>query len=245
MVGRAEQPNAKVCGSDPALVRPRAAHTPPMRFVLLVALAAARDSDFDRALNSSRRAERWQDLSTIMTSPWDDGFAAVHTVVAALSQSLLKAASRRSRRRATATRRGRNLLSATRDAACAKRSSRSSALHGHRRDRGIPRRASSSPLQQSLRSTTDLRMRGGTRICKINRRSSGPVLATCATRPLPCLSARRILEGPCSATFPLIRSSRSTRASTAPRQRRPGRTRRGVMCRGRLPSSTLMGMMVC
>ena len=72
------------------------------------------------------------------------------------------------------------------------------------------------------------------------------VLATYATRPLPCLSKRvdfleRALFGDVPPDQVVAVHARVDRAKA----RRPGRTRRGVMCRGRLPSSTLMGMMVC
>ena len=64
-----------------------------MRFVLLVSLAAARDSDFDRALQLVTEAQNdcQRPVDLLRTSPRDGGFASgIHTVVAALSQSLLK-----------------------------------------------------------------------------------------------------------------------------------------------------------
>ena len=62
-----------------------------MRFVLLVAVAAA--SDFDRALELVTEAQNdcHKPVDLLRTSPRDGGFASgVHAVVAALSQSLLK-----------------------------------------------------------------------------------------------------------------------------------------------------------
>ena len=59
---------------------------------LLVALAAARDSDFDRALELVKEAQNdcKAPVDLLRTSPRDGGFASgIHTVVAALSRSLL------------------------------------------------------------------------------------------------------------------------------------------------------------
>ena len=63
-----------------------------MRFVLLVAVAAA--SDFDRALELVTEAQNdcKAPVDLLRTSPRDGGFASgIHTVVAALSRSLLTA----------------------------------------------------------------------------------------------------------------------------------------------------------
>ena len=223
-----------------------------MRFVLLVALAAARDSDFDRALELVTEAQNdcKAPVDLLRTSPRDGGFASgIHTVVAALSRSLLTG------RVLTLEAKGHCHAGARpqvlrRDAVPRRRLRLRDALPGALALHGaLARPRHPSDALQALLSNSVRGAQLDVQPCAVNENLQdkppffwASVLATYATRPLPCLSKRvDFLERALFGDVPPDQSWRSTRASTAPRQRRPGRTRRGVMCRGRLPSSTPTG----
>ena len=114
---------------------------------LLVALAAARDSDFDRALELVTEAQNDCDrpVDLLRTSPRDGGFASgIHTVVAALSRSLLagRVLTLEAKGHCHAGARGRKSYAATpfHDVACAYATlfQELSPCMAHWRDRGIP-----------------------------------------------------------------------------------------------------------
>ena len=169
-----------------------------MRFVLLVAVAAA--SDFDRALELVTEAQNdcHKPVDLLRTSPRDGGFASgVHTVVAALSQSLLKGRVLTLEAKGHCHQaRGRKSYQATpfHDVACAYAQlfEELSPCAAHWRDKGITasRFKLSSPTVFAEHNSTF-----SISVVNENLQEKPPffwasVLATYATRPLPCLSKR-------------------------------------------------------
>ena len=169
-----------------------------MRFVLLVALAAA--SDFDRALELVQEAQNdcKAPVDLLRTSPRDGGFASgIHTVVAALSRSLLTGRVLTLEAKGHCHQaRGRKSYAATpfHDVACAYATlfQELSPCMAHWRDRGIPAtrfKLSSPTVFAEHNSTFSMAVQNE------NLQDKPPffwasVLATYATRPLPCLSKR-------------------------------------------------------
>ena len=170
-----------------------------MRFVLLIALAAAL-SDFDRAIELVTEAQNdcHKPVDLLRTSPRDGGFASgIHSVVAALSRSRLAGRVLTLEAKGHCHQaRGRKSYAATpfHDVACAYATlfQELSPCMAHWRDRGIPAtrfKLSSPTVFAEHNSTFSMAVQNE------NLQDKPPffwasVLATYATRPLPCLSKR-------------------------------------------------------